>query len=61
MRIIMIYVQTLQPDHYLARSGESVSRLSDTNVQTELTDLEIPHGVLCLSIGHYQALDFYLK
>ena len=38
---------------YLAGPGQSVSRLPDTNVQTELTDLEIPHGVLCLGISHY--------
>ena len=57
----MIYVKTLQPNFYLARSGESVTGLSDTNVQTELTDLEIPHGVLCLSISHNKPLYFYLK
>ena len=54
-------LKTLQPNLYLSGPGQSVTRLSDTDVQTELTDLEIPHGIFSFSISHYQALYFDLK
>ena len=61
LRIIRIYVKILQPNLYLSSPGQSVTRLSDTDVQTELTDLEISHGIFSFGISHYQALYFDLK
>ena len=39
--------------YYLARPGQSVSRLTNTNVETQLADPEIPHHILTLiSLRH---------
>ena len=37
---------------HLAGPGESVTGLSNTDVQTEFPDLQIPHGVLALVASH---------
>lgn len=37
---------------HLGGTGKPVTRLSDANVENELLDLELPHGVVVLSFSH---------
>jgi hypothetical protein len=43
---------TRQLLEHLGGTGESVTRLADGNVQNELLNLQLPHGIVVLLGGH---------